>query len=311
VRGFDRVAVVDWSASATPSPAHPSPDALWIGVAADGGPAALSYHRTRAEAVAALRDLIAAALAAGERLLVGADFPFGWPRGLAPALTGRAEALALWDWLAARIEDGPRNRTNRFAVAAAINARLPGIGPFWGRPAGLDLPDLPEKGSARRGHGLPERRAVETLVRAAQPCWKLYTTGSVGSQALTGVAALARLRAEFPGRLAVWPLEPWAEAPVVLAEVYPSLLAAEVATACATDPTIPRDRRGAPIRDAAQVGLLARTLAALSGQGALAPLFAPPCDAERLREEAWILGAGSEAALRACAAGLLRDRLAA
>jgi hypothetical protein len=297
---FDRVAVVDWSAASAPSPARPSADAIWIGVArADGGTEAPTYHRTRAAAGAALAAMVEAALAAGERLLIGADFPFGWPRGLAPALTGRARALALWDRLAARIEDGADNRNNRFEVAAAINARFPGVGPFWGRPSGLALPGLPERGSDRHGHGLPERRAVEARVPSAQPCWKLYTTGSVGSQALTGVPALARLRAAFPGRVAVWPFEPWEDAPVALAEVYPSLLAAEVAEVCATDPTVPRDGRGRPIRDAAQVRVLAGALARLSAAGALEAALSPPAEAATLAEEGWILGVGSEAALRA------------
>lgn len=292
---FERVVVVDWSAASTPSPARPSADAIWIGEArAAGGAATASYRRTRAEAMVALRGTVEAALAAGERLLIGADFPFGWPAGLAAALTGRAEALALWDWLAAEIEDAPDNRNNRFAVAARINARFPGIGPFWGRPDALNLPGLPARGTERSGHGLPERRAVEARVPSAQPCWKLYTTGSVGSQALTGVPALARLRADFPGRVAVWPFEPWEKAPVVLAEVYPSLLAAEVRAALAADT--------AAVKDAAQVRLLAGALARLSVEGALASLLAPQADAATLREEGWILGVGHEAALRAAAA---------
>ena len=43
-----------------------------------------------------LADLLAAERAAGRRVLAGFDFPFGYPRGFAAALTGRAEALALW-----------------------------------------------------------------------------------------------------------------------------------------------------------------------------------------------------------------------
>ncbi|MGQ0566888.1 MAG: molybdopterin molybdenumtransferase MoeA, partial [Gemmobacter sp.] len=283
---FDRIAILDWSAAAAPSPARPSPDAIWIGLAGDGE----TYHRTRAAAMDRLTGLIHQTLARGERLLIGADFPFGYPSGLAAALTGRPLALSLWDWLAARIEDAPDNRNNRFALAAEINAMFPGIGPFWGRPASLKLPALPERGRDRHGHPFPERRAVEALVPSAQPCWKLYTTGSVGSQALLGIAALARLRAAFPGQVAAWPFEPWHDAPVVLAEVYPSLLATAVRQAMAADP--------AAIKDALQVRLLAAAFARLDQTETFAPLFTPDAPAHVLAEQGWILGAGHEAAMR-------------
>ena len=158
-------------------------------------------------------------------MLAGFDFPFGYPRGLAEALTGRADGLALWALLAAQVRDAPDNANNRFAVAAALNARLGG-GPFWGRPSGMPLPDLPER---RRAHAFPEGRLVEQRVRSAHSPWKLYTAGSVGGQMLTGLPALERLRRDprLAG-IAVWPFETGLtlpEAPIVLAEVYPSLLA--------------------------------------------------------------------------------------
>jgi molybdopterin-guanine dinucleotide biosynthesis protein B len=278
---FDTVAIVDWSATNGPSPAKPAPDAIWIGTAAATGETA-HYFRTRAEAEAHLATLIATEQAAGRRLLIGFDFPLGYPAGFAARLTGEASPRALWRWLAGRITDDG-NRNNRFAVADAINLRI-GNGPFWGRPANLPLPHLPERKAVDYpALGLPERRAVETRIPRAQPVWKLYTTGSVGSQALMGLPMIHRL-SQRPGT-AVWPFDP--PGPVTLAEVYPSLLAPLVAQ-------IPG------IKDAAQVTLLARALFRLSAQGALAPLLAPPDD-PRIAEEGWILGAGHEAALRAAA----------
>ncbi len=301
-RLFDTVVMVDWSAAARPSPARPSADAIWIGVARGGVCEPPRYLRTRAEACAALADLLAAERAAGRRVLAGFDFPFGYPAGFAARAAGAAEGLAVWRMLAGLVADGPDNRNNRFAVAARLNALFPGIGPFWGRPERADHPGLPTRGTARRGHGLPERRAVEARVRRAQPCWKLYTTGSVGSQALLGIAALERLRREprLGGAVAVWPFETGfapGNAPIVFAEIYPSLLAGAVAAA------------PEPIRDAAQVRIVAAALARLDAGGRLAPLFAGPDDlagperAPAAREEAWILGVGREAALRAAAEG--------
>jgi molybdopterin molybdotransferase len=311
-RRFDRIIVVDWSARSTPSPRRPSADAVWIGTAGEGAGEPV-YCRTRAEAEALLAAILSEAAAAGQRVLAGFDFPFGYPAGFAAAVTGRAEALALWERLADVIEDGPENANNRFKVADAINARLPGTGPFWGRPAGLVLAALPERGSDRTGHGFAERRLVERAVPRAQPCWKLYTTGSVGGQALVGLPALERLRRDprWAERIKVWPFESGLappEAEVVLAEVYPSLLDGAVATARAAE---------GGVRDAAQVAVTAAALARLDAAGELAALFAGPAGlgaAERAaveREEGWILGAGHEAALaaaaRAATAPPLRD----
>lgn len=282
--GFARVIVVDWSAANTP---RRGKDSIWIGEAGSGA-APPANPPTRAEAQAHLARRIAAALTAGERLLIGADFPFGYPSGFTEIITGQPRALSLWAWLARHLTDTDANVSNRFRLAAGINARLPGIGPFWGRPAGIDLPDLPARGSLRHGHGLPEWRMADRLARGAQSVWKLYTTGSVGSQALTGIPRLEALRSSFPGQIAVWPLEPTQGAPVVLAEVFPSLISGPVAAS-----------RGHACKDAAQVDLLARALHRL-GPG-IAPLLQPDAPSRLLQEEGWILGLGHEAALCAAA----------
>jgi molybdopterin-guanine dinucleotide biosynthesis adapter protein len=84
---FDTVAIVDWSASSVPSPARPSRDAIWIGLCRNKA-AEASYYRTRAAAESALENLIAAERAAGRRLLIGFDFPMGYPAGFAGRITG-------------------------------------------------------------------------------------------------------------------------------------------------------------------------------------------------------------------------------
>ena len=67
-------------------------------------------------------------------VLVGFDFPFGYPKGVAEHLIGKASALPLWGRLAGRIEDEPNSANNRYDVAAEINEAYSGIGPCWGRP---------------------------------------------------------------------------------------------------------------------------------------------------------------------------------
>ena len=279
--GFDRVIIVDWSASSTPSPQRPSVDAIWIGCADSTGCSA-QYHRTRASAEAALRSAVAAAQISGARLLIGCDFPFGYPAGFAHALTGQAAARAVWDYLAAHICDGADNGNNRFEVAGAINAQLAAVGqhgPFWGCPAGRVRANLPARKLADYS-ALPfaEKRAIDTKIPSAQLVWKLFTTGSVGSQSLMGLPMIARLSAMQGVR--VWPFDVDL-GDIVLAEVYPSLLALRVTQALRADPNA--------IKDEVQVRLLARAFLH-QDSAAWAKMLAIPH--ENAREEGWILGAG-------------------
>ncbi|MEM8697635.1 MAG: precorrin-8X methylmutase, partial [Pseudomonadota bacterium] len=146
-------------------------------------------------------------------------------------------------------------------------------------------------------HGLdhpPERRLVERAETSAQPVWKLFTTGSVGSQVLLGLLALERLRRDpdLGADIAVWPLETGLQTPVrpiVLSEIYPSMI-----------PPDPSET----IKDAGQVKAAVAAYARLDAQAALPVLFQGPCNlspAERrivAEQEGWILGAGAQDWLR-------------
>jgi molybdopterin-guanine dinucleotide biosynthesis protein B len=275
---FDRVIVVDWSAANLPTSATNRANAVWIGCHdAEGG--AEWHHRTRAAAEAQLGTLIETARAEGLRLLIGFDFAMGYPAGFAARLTGEARAEAVWDWLAGEITD-IENRNNRFEVATRINATFPeGPGPFWSHPTGQVWPGLPSRraGIDYAALGLAEGRLAEIAVPRAKSPWMLFNPGSVGSQSLLGLPMIHRL-SQLPG-VAVWPFAT-PDAPVVLAEVYPSLLAGPVAIlANGEDLTA----------DQAQVRLLSRALYRLARGDRLAPLFAAPPEAA---EEGWILGAG-------------------
>ncbi|TFL20053.1 molybdopterin-binding protein [Jannaschia formosa] len=268
---FELILAADWSAAASPTGPRPKKDAIWV--CADlHGAQETRYFPTRAGAL----GWIDGWLAKGHRTLLGFDFAFGYPPGFARALTGQDDALAVWDRLAAHLTDGPDNANDRYEVAQAINRRFPGTGPFWGRPAHLDLPDLPTTDRAREGHGLPERRAIETVVPGAKPVWQLAYAGAVGSQSLVGLAALAGLRARWGTELQVWPQQTGWQVPtarIALVEIYPSLW----------------PPAQAPIRDQGQVIATAAALRAAEAAWFTGPAAQP--DADRIaREEGWILG---------------------
>jgi molybdenum cofactor guanylyltransferase len=284
---FDRIVMVDWSARGAPSPRKPVADAIWLGEA-DAQGTRSSYHRTRQDAEAALMAIFAQARAAGERVLAGFDFPFGYPVGFAERVTGAQGAAGVWDWLDAHVQDGPDNANNRFVLAQRLNGLFAAPGPFWGRPAHLALPGLSARKDAVYGPALAERRRVEAEVRRAQPVWKLYTTGSVGSQALLGLPVIARLRRRFGA--AVWPFDA-PVGPIVLAEIYPAIIDKAVAAELSGD--------GAPrIKDEVQVRLLAQAFRALQERGGLSAAFDAAPDWPGRDDEGWILGVRAEAALR-------------
>ena len=280
---FDRVIVVDWSAANLPTSPTNRANAVWIGCHdAEGG--AEWHHRTRAGAEAQLRTLIDTARASGQRVLIGFDFAMGYPAGFAARLTGKASAPAVWRWLAEAITDTD-NRNNRFEVATRINALFPeGPGPFWSHPSGQSWPGLPFRraGIDYAALGLSEARAAEAAVPRAKSPWMLFNPGSVGSQSLLGLPMIHRL-SQRP-EVCVWPFDR-PDAPVVLAEIYPSLLAGPVA--------ILANGEGLTA-DQAQVRLLSRSLYRLARADRLLRLFEAPPEAT---EEGWILGAHHAALL--------------
>jgi precorrin-8X/cobalt-precorrin-8 methylmutase len=142
---------------------------------------------------------------------------------------------------------------------------------------------------------LAELRLTELALRGVQSTWKLMGNGSVGSQALLGIPAVASLR-DDPSLSAVsrvWPFETdFTDRPtpdrgpfVLHAEIWPGIVNHLL------DPVF-------PVRDQAQVHAFVTWLAAGDRKGTLAHLFACSeglTDSGRavcVQEEGWILGAG-------------------
>jgi precorrin-8X/cobalt-precorrin-8 methylmutase len=293
---FDSYLMVDWSAANTPRSGR---DSIWFCLLERNGDQlteiALENPPTRYGAYLRLREVLRDAVAKKRSILAGFDFPFGFSRGLAARLGIVGPPWrAVWDEISRLLSDDEGNRSNRFAVAAELNRRISGTAfPFWGCPPKQTGPCLAATHHRQHGTGgLAERRLVEGRVRGPQPGWKLLGVGSVGSQALTGIPIVRRLRddAVLAAHAKVWPFETGLQslaesadrAHVIFAEIYPSLVAN-------------RPQAG-EVKDSAQVRAVGRHFARLDESDGLAEtLMGDPelTPAERdvvVAEEGWVLG---------------------
>lgn len=271
---------MDWSSGKDTGP-KPRKDAVWASLVRDGREEDPIYFRNRELAIEWLTELIVTEIQSARRLMIGFDFPFAYPKGFAQALTGSSDPLSVWSYFHEHLQDGPKGN-NRFVLAGKINRSFPGVGPFWFNALKAEIEGLPRKGTDRVGHGQNEKRVVEQQAKGTFTCWQMGGAGAVGGQVMTGLAALERLRRAFPKKIAVWPFQKTAR-PVHFVEIWPTLI----------DPVVRQS--GDPIRDRAQVRLLAKALAGLPPDRLEAMLNVDAPD------EGWILGLGFETELRKAA----------
>ncbi len=274
---FDRIVIVDWSANAAPKRGA---DSIWIcTLDTASGAVTVANHPTRTSAF----DALTVAADSPGRVLVGVDFPLGYPTGCAAALGVRGNPWsAIWEFLSADLIDDRRNRNNRWTVAAEMNRRL-GVNHFWGTPPSAASEHLTPTRPEWTERHLPTYRATEQRLRdrGLRPfsAWQLLGAGSVGSQAITGIPAMQRLRLHprLAGRVRVWPFETGLQLPdddgIVVAEVWPS--------------SIPFEHVDHPVKDARQVVALAQWFASHSAADAT-----PASDiaGATALEEGWVLG---------------------
>lgn len=287
---YSHYIAIDWSAANAPTRGANS--IWWAERAFDPAtrPTAAMNYATRAAVMTALRARIRQALASNERLLIGLDFAFGFPSGLAPLISGDGTWDGLWRWLAQKIQDQDNNRNNRFEVGAALNRKI-GLdeGPFWGHPHQHigRYNHLSPKAPQNWPQPFPRKRIVETRQTGAKSVFQLAYTGAVGSQSLLGIAALQTLRMnpEFSDSIAIWPFETHFDGdlskPVIIVEIYPS--------AHRVDTDLHR------IKDAAQVLSVVRDMAQWDRSGAMGDKLSAfgLTSIQRklvLAEEGWIFG---------------------
>ena len=299
-RLFQAYLMVDWSAASKPVQGENS---VWIGLIkrdARFRPTFEAHNpKTRKEAEALIRELIDDRARRNERVLVGFDFPLGYPAGTAAALKLKSHYWrAMWDFLTSAVVDKKDNLNNRATVAARMNRLISDDArPFWGTPRAADATTHLSKTKPADTAGLPEFRAAEQATRGrgkagAKSVWQIHGQGSVGGQALLGVPAVKRLVDGLDGRARVWPFETGWKAltpadldgvAAVIAEIYPALS------------TVTPDAGETP--DRAQVRTLCEQFARMDERGELAKAFAAPkgtdeATVQRVQdEEGWILGA--------------------
>jgi precorrin-8X/cobalt-precorrin-8 methylmutase len=310
---FDYYIMVDWSGSDRRRAGRQ--DCIWVahGSSIAHAPSTVSPP-SRTEAECTIRSLLQATLdAKNGRALLCADFGYGYPVGFASLLATEARAelppwRMVWQYLSKHIKDDlgtlpgqqPSNRSNRFAVASAINAAISSsdsLGPFWCLFKADSYASVPQKRPPQpfvcTGGYIAPLRITDRRAGSDTP-FRLFGTGSVGSQVLTGIPRLESIRfdRQFARCSAVWPFETgWApeagawlgpELRIVHAEIYPSV----------------RARFVDDIKDRGQVRAMWHWARDLDAVGLLVNEFAIPLgithgsmeDSAIRCEEGWILG---------------------
>jgi hypothetical protein len=307
---FDAYVFIDWSAANGAQPQQPSADAVWVGELI---PCLESqretYHRTRNAGVNYATSVLVDHVKEKRRVLVGFDFPYGYPAGFSPAIglpSGLQSWWSVWAELADRVQDTANNVSNRFVAAGELNtiAGNGNLGPFWGCPVGTSIVNLNSRSPGFPFHAtsdvpLQRLRIVEARLPGIQETWKLFGAGSVGSQALVGIPYVYQLRRHL-GLVQlskIWPFETQftaapspTQGPFVLhAEIWPGVVEQSVQARVNADPAL--------IRDQAQVRAMCEWAAECDEKGTLSQFFDLPNGLDQpqiqvcVEEEGWVLGA--------------------
>ncbi len=300
-RLFDSYVMVDWSAASKPTTGK---DSIWIGVLAPDARLRLTFRSsnpdTRAKALVELEEILNRLVGRGDRVLLGFDFPLGFPAGAAEHLKLSQDVpawIAMRKFLNKEMRDKPDNANNRFALAAQMNRKMSeGPFPFWGCAKRDVLTTLAMKKTREHSaEDVPEFRLTEQSAIAAklgrpQPIWKIAYAGAVGGQALTGIPALEKLRSSIEG-MRLWPFE------IPLEKLDSDALDGVNIVACEINLAMQEtNAKSTEIKDEAQVRINAEHFAALDESGRLAANFEGPkaaSDSDKAvisTEEGWILG---------------------
>ncbi len=291
---FNGYIMVDWSAASSRTTGK---DSIWVAeLIGNVNNVILTNYPTRSCFLKYLKGKMEEATKNKKRLLIGFDFPFGYPANAYGKFIFKDcnDWKDLWKLISTNIKDDIKNYknwNNRFYVASDFNKCFPdNKGPFWGHPTGKNhdgqYPYLEnEKPKIYSEKLISEFRLVEKKLgektgKQAKSVWQLFCGVTVGSQTLMGIPILNKLHKEFD--CAVWPFDLINEDPkkqFVLAEIYPSIW---------------RRQKKHPIKDADQVYTVAKNIAYLDETNTLKNLLqAPHIHSKKddiIKKEGWILG---------------------
>lgn len=283
---FDGYIMTNWSGAASPA------SIFFIGFI--DGKKIKEEFKTRQKARDYLTSIMDKAKHNGQRLLLGFDFPFGYPADAYGEFSCK-DWKALWALIHGEINDdisGKRNKNNRFCVAAKLNKKFKTPGPFWGHPQPEDnrYDGLPYRKPKGYGDTLPkEFRYVEKKLREINninplSVWKLFHGVSVGSKTLMGIPTLYKLQKRAD--CLVWPFDDLEDNKHVIAEIYPSIWTER--------------NNGLGIK--ARICIAAETIACLDKKGDLQDLLKAPDSYDRnmIKKEGWILGIDKMGRVKKC-----------
>ena len=299
---FDGYIMVDWSAANSRTTGK---DSIWVAELMENvNDVILTNYPTRSCFRKYLKGKMEEATENNKRLLIGFDFPFGYPYDSYDGF-GCKNWTELCQLIDTEIDDNDNNENNRFAAAGKLNNTRFGKlfennnkhGPFWGHHRSNCFEGLPfntQEGYNRNlkaGQKLPEKfRCVEKEIikqnrknkkikkqRTITPLsvWKLFHGASVGGQTLMGIPTLQTLKQR--GDCCVWPFQNLDKTKHVIAEIYPSIW------------DIQGDHN---INDANQVYTVAKNIAYLDKNKRLQDFLNAPdaYDKNIIKKEGWILG---------------------
>jgi precorrin-8X/cobalt-precorrin-8 methylmutase len=253
---FHAYVMMDWSGSDRPRSGKQ--DCIWIAhESAEASEPITVSPASRTEAEQIIHAVLQSVVTANKGcVLLCADFGYGYPAGFASLVSHTRSAelppwRVVWRYLREHIRDDigtkpgqqPNNRSNRFEVANEINAGSSSSasrGPFWClfKPGNhVCVPqNKPSQPFVFRNTSIASLRITDKRAKSDTP-FRLFGTGSVGSQVLTGIPRLESLRFDprFARCSALWPFETgWApssgtwlepEIRILHAEIYPSVRA--------------------------------------------------------------------------------------
>ena len=228
---FQNYLMVDWSASNVP---RRGKDSIWISHFRRNERSEIEQSicnpSTRIAAIEQVAELIQRAVALKERILVGFDFPFGYPMDAIAKIAGGPGYRGLWNKLSKMLTDNETNSSNRFEVAGQLNEEVfSGAPMFWGHPPARQYTGLTPTKPKHRGRDALEFRVTEREAKGAKSVWQLSGAGCVGSQALMGIKQLSDLinRDGIGENTSVWPMDKGFNLDrtklCTLVEIYPSL----------------------------------------------------------------------------------------